>query len=636
MTNRTLLTAVAVLLTAVAWPALAQPDDAPNGQFIEAESMPGADQYGEIVDDDDASGGQAVTSGQEWRPVLRYALGDDLPDRITIHVLRKGGPLQLKARVDGKNKELKWNWSKPSEYKWTSFGTYDRETLGDRIEIIRGKGDGPRIDAIVLQDAGGGAAGAKPGTHDDTDNPQNAAEAGVTGDAAGDDASGLPPVRPRAGLPARSVDLTVDWSADRGDITPAHWGVATYSMADVGKANDPGFINFLATLRPGLVRVHHSGLADKWSNETTRSWDVDRIRGSLAPMKHLPDASLMVTLPNWPEWFSNTKAIEVDRYSEAEELMRDWVRAVREASPVPVTHFEVFNEFDNTWEKKGRIDELWPLFARLARAVKQEAPDAKVGGPAFTWAQGSWVKPFLDEAGETIDFVSWHNYAGGKPTATNEAVLGRIGTLADHAANVKRWLGDRGLDHVETYLNEYNVQWTWTPYERRHANQLGAALQAGVIARCARLGVTGLAVWHAKGNAYGLIDEDNRLRAPGQMFLLGREHLVGDLASVDASDDAPVEALAVVDADGRRSLMLINTAEAPVKLASAAALLDLPSETDGSMHRLDHAGWTVSPLSTSDDVVSLPGWSITLLTQRPTKARWGTVTLPGQDVEFDF
>ncbi|MEM9882950.1 MAG: hypothetical protein AAF800_08545, partial [Planctomycetota bacterium] len=179
----------------------------------------------------------------------------------------------------------------------------------------------------------------------------------------------------------------------------------------------------------------------------------------------------------------------------------------------------------------------------------------------------------------------------------------------------------------------------WQPYERRHANAIGAALQASVIARLARRGVTGLAVWHAKGNAYGLIDEDNHLRATGQLFLLGRPMLTGTLADVaDLPASDRLDVLPVTDERGRRSVMLVNLNEAPAVTPGVAALLDRPGPDAPAvtLHRIDAAGWTAVPADRGGASLSLPGWSVTVLTEHPAAGRFGTVALPGQHRGFDF
>ncbi|MEM6458305.1 MAG: hypothetical protein AAF710_02820, partial [Planctomycetota bacterium] len=484
----------AVIGSLIVAAAAAEEIERPEGLLVEAESIEKAAVYARVIDADDALGGRAVTSPEPWRPLFRYALEPgELPERVTVHVRRRHGPIQLKARIDGKNKDLKWDWGKPAEFAWANLGTYNTADLGELIEIIRGNNaNAPIVDAVVFADATATATPGKVNTPRNANAPQNAGDVGITG-AAATGSDGLPPERPRAGLDPIDAAFSIDWSTPRGEVTAAHWGVAAYSTVDPRKADEPGYVAFLSALRPGLVRVHHAGMADLWSDAETRSWDVATIRRCLAPLTQLPDTKLMVTFCGWPSWFSDSKAIPPEKYDAGEQLVRDWVRAVREASPVPVTHVEVFNEFDNTWAKAGRLDELWPFFARVVQAVRDEAPGAKVGGPALTWAKPEWVGGVLDAAGPRIDFLSWHGYAGGEPTTPNDKVLARAAAFAEQADAVARQLERRGLGDVETYLNEYNVQWTWQPYERRHANAIGAALQASVIARLARRGVTGLA-----------------------------------------------------------------------------------------------------------------------------------------------
>ena len=117
------------------------------------------------------------------------------------------------------------------------------------------------------------------------------------------------------------------------------------------------------------------------------------------------------------------------------------------------------------------------------------------------------------------------------------------------------------------------MQWTWRPYERRHANSVGAAFHVTLVPALARAGVDGAAVWHAKGNAYGLIDGDGRVRATGQLFLWANRYAHGETAPL--TTDAPgLAAAAVRLPGGGRTLLLANQTDGPVRLdADAAALL---------------------------------------------------------------
>ena len=646
--------------------AEAAPAGTPEGLLVEAEAHPSANTFARVAADPEASGGSVVAGDEAWQPVFRMAVDERVPERVTIRVRHRGGAVQLKAKVGGKMAEIKWLWKKPEALEWNTFGTFDKAELGERIEIIRGKADAAvEVDAVVFSDAagtggtggtggaggagagGGGAAGTGDAGGDDLNRPQSAADAGVTGAAAGGGDT-LPPDRADRSVPAESMDLSIDWTRPTGVVSGGHWGVALFSLNNAKNAENAAFRDYLHTASPGLVRVHHAKLADDWSDAAAKRWDRAKIAACLAPLAGLPEGTaVMINLPDWPDWFSKSKAIEPAQYADAERLVVEWVEAVRAACPVPVTHIELFNEFDNTWEKKGRLDELWPLFARTLKAAKRAAPDAKVGGPAMTYANAGWVDACLDAAGEDLDFLTWHNYAAGKPTVPNEAVFAAVDKIDASARRVVETLKERGMEGVETYLDEYNIQWTWKPYERRHANAVGAAMQASTVTRLVDAGVTGATVWHLRGDAYGLIDNAGRMRSTGQLFLLANELLVGDRVGTSTRPPEPgtddgaaggsmLEVLAVGRAAGGRSVLFANRGEAAVNLPDPAELLGPDAASAGVAHVLDHRGWTVTPLAELADGVSVAGWSVTILTSEPAGRAPGTEVLPGQDATFSF
>ena len=264
----------------------------PAGAGFEAEAAKGADKYANVVDDAEASGGKAVTSGAEWKPVFRHELGEGLSDRVVIHVRRKGGPIQLKAKVGGKSEELEWDWGKPDAYAWTTFGPYDRAELGASIELIRGKGDTPpHVDAVVIgdPDAPVDAAAGIP------DTPQTAAEAGITEDA---EADTIPPFRPAADAGTGSAALAIDWSDDAGTLTGRHWGLSLFHAVDGKAADDAAYVDFLASVEPGSVRLHRSKLGTYWMNENKKSfddgepvWNRETVARALAPRRRSATAA---------------------------------------------------------------------------------------------------------------------------------------------------------------------------------------------------------------------------------------------------------------------------------------------------------------------------------------------------------
>lgn len=352
-------------------PALAQDAETPEGQLIEAEDAEGADKYAQIVEDADASNGQAVTSGEAYRPLFRHAVHDDLPERVELWVRHRGGPLQLKFKIDGKQKEIKWDWSKPEHYVWTSFGTYDRQDMGEGIEFIRGNGDAPKLDAVVF-------APVEASTQNATDTPQNAGEAGI-GDAATTGDGRIPPFQPDENLPKLEATLNIDWSAEAGQLTPHHWGMSLYHNVSGKAADDEPYASFLTEVRPGLIRIHRAGLSQFWMNpqKTTFDdgeaiWDVQAIGRALAPVQKLRDAGvgleLMVCLSDWPTWLSETKIVPTDRLDQAAAAVTDLIHAV-EATGIRVDAWELLNEADNAYQKAGDLPAMMQLFNHIAAAA---------------------------------------------------------------------------------------------------------------------------------------------------------------------------------------------------------------------------------------------------------------------------
>ncbi len=637
-------------------PAHAAEVDAPAGTLIEAED-PAPASTSRVVEDAEASGGKAVTSDKDWEPIFMHTLGEGTPERVTVHVRQKGGPVILKAVMEGgKQKELKSSFKKPAEYTWFNLGTYGREELGRSIRIIRGSGDRqPTVDAVVLSPAGGGG-GAGAAEPQNADMPQDAGDAGITGDAAGAGSSmsgsgAIPPYRPAADAGTVDAAVEVDWSVERGQITGEHWGIALYHPVD-GKADDDrAYLDFMVWARPGLVRLHRADQGRLWMNRDKASfddgkptWDVATIRRALAPVQAMRDrgvdVELMLCHGYWPTWFSKGKLIDADRFEQAAAITRELVEAVAETG-VRVEHWELLNEAEQAYEKIDRLGEMFELFNVMAGAIRGADPQASVGGPAFSWANPIWVEPFLDACGEEIDFITWHNYAGGKPTVPNATLLNQVNKIVGHAAYVRRALMERGLDDVQTYLTEVNAQWTWKPFERRHANNVGAVFLASMVTRLADWGVTGITMWQDKGDAYGLIDGDDRMRATGQLYTLSR-WMVGTRAEVVVDGDAVggdgwlgIQVIPIVRADGGRSLVLINPLEVAVRLDAS------PESRSGltTLMRIDADGLLVEVLPPAvgpGPAVELPGWSVTVLTDRQPGLALGRHDLPGQHVTFDW
>ena len=560
----------------------------PQGVLVEAESSAA----GEIIEDATASGGKAVTRQGDWQPLV--ALPVPGGDNFKIWVRHKGGPFALKSTTDGKTQD-NWKWDKPTEWKWTNAGNFSRAALGEKLVIIRNndKANTLIIDVVVF--------------------------APIV-------VRTLPGFEPDEKLAPLTINASVDWKQKVGALTSLHWGTNDYEILNPQNANDEKFQAFMKEQNFALIRIHNGGFSDLWTDKNARSWDVEKIKAGFAASTGYGDAKIMLNVARWPDWISVNSTLTPAQEDEFAALAGQLARLMRDEVKHPIAYWELLNELDNNYEKAGKLDDLWRLFNKVARAVKTVDPNAKIGGPAFTWPNPKWIEGFLKNCGGNIDFMTWHNYASGDIYESNEIVFekaGAIKSLASEAISlVQKYAPDR---KIETFLSELNVKWTWEPFERRHANNVGAIFMASSIKNVALTGITGITNWHVKGNAYGMIDGQNNWRPPAYLYGWGKQFLTGDIMQSKSDDEKLLELLPVMRADGSRALLLMNKAPGIVVVPHWQALFPdaqrafrLDAETtkkpENGPTKIDLKEELLAP---ADAVLALPGYSLTLLSNAP-------------------
>jgi hypothetical protein len=135
----------------------------------------------------------------------------------------------------------------------------------------------------------------------------------------------------------------------------------------------------------------------------------------------------MVYLLGGPPWILGDQGIPQDSDLYA-ALVAQYVGLLRRFDPgLRLFHWE--NEPNAYWFKAGKAGaEYGREFARIARAVKSTSPDVLIGGPVLCWPPAwpphqeglpdwytwdTWTMPFLDAAGDTVDFFDFHLYDSG-------------------------------------------------------------------------------------------------------------------------------------------------------------------------------------------------------------------------------
>ncbi|MEM6391729.1 MAG: hypothetical protein AAF797_03060 [Planctomycetota bacterium] len=546
----------------------------------------------------DIEDGRAVTSDRDWEPVLVTKHLGNWAGKAKVWIRHQGGPVNLKAVVEGKQAELTWVWATPDKMTWNSFGVFERESLGSGVVVIRGNKGPVTVDAIVFEPIKA-EWGLQPRP---ANTPVTQAPVGVS-------VTDLPPEQPDAETPALDVSLFVDWNRPVGALTADHWAVNDYSVVKSDLAGQPAFNAYMAALKPSVVRIHWADKMERWTDASTRTWDAEAIKANLDAASGMHGTKLMFNINWWPKWLHDGNVLPLEKEAEFIRLCAELPGVMRSIGH-PLAMIEVINEREGHYEKAGKLPQLWSLYIRCVEAIRQADGDVLVGGPALTWPKSSWVQSFIEHDGLAhSDFFTWHNYASGKATDTNASVFAAADKLGAHAAEAMKALVDAGYPDMPGYLTEYNVSWTWTTRDRRMGNSLGAVFQALAVKHIAEAGVTGAFVWHVQDNIYGLLDNDGRKRAPAELFLWHR-HLAGEMSAVASERPDAIEGLAVRHADGGRALLLMVKAGHSVRIHPNATLEgDRPWATVRSIV----PEGTPKPVWTPGQPVELPGYSLLLL-----------------------
>jgi xylan 1,4-beta-xylosidase len=358
------------------------------------------------------------------------------------------------------------------------------------------------------------------------------------------------------------VHPVVNWSNVLGQLTADHWGV---------NDNGPGMSSvntnmqtFFDKVQPGVIRRHNAGFLNSWVDNDSRAWNVEQIKSDLDNSKDTYKHSrVMLCLDTSPNFIGALPLSE----SQEDEVAAFFAQLPGIISSLGY-HPEMYEFFN---EKEGAYSDrtaYWRVLNKIAIALKTADPTIKVGGPAESWP--TIYGSFIDNCGANMDFVSFHLYNNGPGGVTDAALMNKNTILgrANAAKAVVTYLKSKGLNHIETFLDEYNVQYVYTPYEPRHHNHVGAAWMACFIKNVALGGVTGLNVWNTQDGAYGL----NYNSAPANLFLMSRKYLRGGIAESSEVENK-IEMLPIISANGEKSILFVNLTGEKVTVVDAKDLI---------------------------------------------------------------
>jgi len=277
-------------------------------------------------------------------------------------------------------------------------------------------------------------------------------------------------------------------------------------------------------------------------------------------------------IPYWPDWFTTDSngCLDPSQWDQFAQFCAQLVQIINIDQKRGVLYWEVTNELVDTYNKAGKLSDLWTIIGKSATAMRAIDRSIKVGGPADAWADTGSIGSLLQAHGNNIDFVSWHSYLTGdtnsQNTLSNDALMQASVTFGKDVKNMKSTISSKGPPgrQILTFFDEYSINWAqWLSNDTRIYTYIGAVWFASIHKNVAEAGVDVAASWDGKDGTYGMVDAQNKQRLVAQVFNWSTHHFVGSIAS-SSSDNSMVEVFGVTTSKGARSVYVINKSSSNV------------------------------------------------------------------------
>ena len=364
-----------------------------------------------------------------------------------------------------------------------------------------------------------------------------------------------------------TAKISIDSNAVVARTTSYTFGSNDYEITTPAAAADTVYQSRLAEIGIPLIRVHHAELSDRWTKPATRTWDEAKIRaGYDASYPQRP--TIIQNIPKWPQWMAVDRdgILNPSEYDNYASFCAELVNILNIRQQRKIIYWEPLNERENAYQNAGKLNELWKIYNKVAVAMKAKDPTIKVGGPALTWNDTAKLVLFLQACKANVDFISWHRYASGDANESTDKIMSYTpnygAQVREFRAIATKYIPNR---KVPLLLGEYNINYSWDSGENRQNTHIGAVWFASVFKHLAEAGIDMATSWHLKDGIYGMLDPQNKLRPSATVFTWAIKYLIGRVIGTK-SDHPFIEAMTVYQANGTRSLLLINKAAVPARL----------------------------------------------------------------------
>lgn len=402
-----------------------------------------------------------------------------------------------------------------------------------------------------------------------------------------------------------------------------------------GELADPSLREHLDEWKPGLLRLPGGSWSDEvyWNGNGVRvggrfdrskrngdRWSVDysgyapgfrlgSVDGSLADFHGHSDVR---GLHEFVKSRGVPAVVTVNAGTGTPEMAAEWVRWAK-GSGYDVAYWEVGNELDGEWElghtgPDGKVvdaEEYARRFIAFAKAMKAVDPNIRVGGPTCSNDKLPFVETLIREAGDQLDFVSFHTYPvlGGRKSEDER--FRHADDVKQAVSRIRGWL----RTHQPERADEIGIgitEWHKQVMETRPTVDLSSGLWTCLfIGAMAESGVGFANVWDmfsdVGGGGHGLFGRrDGIPRAVYHAMVLWSRHMGSELLPVTGGSP-DLKVFATRGADGV-SLMFVNTS----REEACPVVLEVGGETakgTAAAYRLSQREYFWNPLA------GRPEWS---------------------------
>lgn len=352
-----------------------------------------------------------------------------------------------------------------------------------------------------------------------------------------------------------------------------------------------------ADWKPGLLRLPGGSWSDEliWNGNGVRHgdtidsskcvngiWKIDY--SGYAPgfrLKANPDKAGAVMLNDYHgnldmralhDYARDRKAgaiVTVNAGTGTPEMAAEWLKWTRREG-YDVAYWEVGNELDGEWElghiqpggKRLDADAYASRFKEFAKALKAVDPAAKVGGPTCSNDKLMFVETLIREAGDTLDFVSFHTYPVLANNSTEAQRFAQADDVREAVAKIRGWIKQYHpgrVGKIEIGVSEWHKQVAETRSTVDLSSGLWSCLFIGALADS---GVAFANLWdcfsQTETGGHGLFDSKNYTpRASFHALTLWSNHMHSSWLKTTGGDES-LHAFATRGKD-RVSVMLVNT-----------------------------------------------------------------------------